>query len=114
MNKKFIIEMGLLDNRGDLLRLDGLTIKDRPTMALQDFNAMKPLGQCAVLLEDGVLKADCKLLDNTDGYPAIGFSVEESEPNEHGGRTITKATLHYVGISNSPNADPNIKRISEQ
>lgn len=112
---KFIIETGKVDSQGDVIDLKGMVIPDKKLLVLKDFDATNLLGRATVIKEDGVLKAESDLPESTlDLYPAIGFQIIKSEPNEHGGRNILEAKLYSVGLSTSPNVDPLIKRISDQ
>lgn len=111
----FIIETGKVDSNGDVIILDGLKIPDKSLPILKDFNHAECIGRATLKHEGGAIKADAVFSEKYfDGYPAIGFQVIKSEPNEHGGRNILEAKLHYVGISLTPNVDPSIKRLSEQ
>lgn len=112
---KFIIETGKVDSHGDILNIDGLVIPDKTIRVFKDFDASNLLGTATVTKEDGVLKAESDLPESIlDLYPAIGFQIIKSEPNEFGGINILEAKLYSVGLSASPNVDPLIKRISEQ
>lgn len=111
---KFIVEAGQVDSNGDIIKLDGLQVKDK-TLLTKDFDISHPIGKCDVFKEDGVLKAEAELPEEMlNAYPAISFQILSSEPNKHGGRTIKEAKLMDVSLCQSPNADPNIKRIDEQ
>ena len=111
---KFIVETGQADSNGDIIKIDGLQVKDK-TILTKDFDISHPIGECDVFKEDGVLKAEAQLSDEmSNAYPAIIFQIISSEPNEHGGRTIKAAKLMGVSLCQSPNADPNIKKIDEQ
>ena len=111
----FVIETGKVDSNGDIISLDGLKIPDKKIPILKDFEAHNCIGFADVVKEDGVLKANAEFTDKCfDGFPAIGFRIISSEPNEHGGRNITEAILYSVGISMMPNVDSSIKRLSEQ
>lgn len=114
-NVKFIIETGKVDSHGDVINIDGLVIPDKPVKVFKDFDATRLVARANVIKEEGVLKAETDLPDDMfDYYPAIGFQIIKSEPNEHGGRNILEAKLYSVGLSASPNVDPLIKRISDQ
>lgn len=114
-NVTFIIETGKVDSNGDIISLDGLKIPNKKIPILADFNVSNCIGFADVVKEDGVLKANAELTDKYfDAFPAIGYQIISSEPNEHGGMNITEAKLQFVGISMLPNVGPSIKRISEQ
>lgn len=111
----FIAERGNPGSDGTVVDLVGLGLPDRPLVLTTNFDAMQVVASCvASKVPEGLLvEADVpdRLLDY---YPAIGFSVEQSEPNEHGGRTVTACTLRSVSLGASPNVDPAIKTLREQ
>jgi hypothetical protein len=112
---KFVIETGKLNSNGDIIYLDGLKIPGKKIPILKDFETHNCIGFADVVKEDGVLKANAEFTNKYfDGFPAIGFQIISSQPNEHGGKNITEAKLYSVGISMMPNSDPSIKRLSEQ
>lgn len=111
---KFIIEKGQLDSNGDMLKIDGLKIPDR-TLLTRDFDNCNPIGYCDIFKEEGLLKAEADVPEEMlNAYPAIDFQVISQEINENNNRVINEAKLYSVSLCGHPNADPSIKRISEQ
>lgn len=112
---KFIVENGNVDSDGNVIKLDGLTIPDKKILLIKDFDASKAISKVDVYKEDGVLKAEGEIPEELlTGFPAVGIQIIKSEPNEHGGRNVLEAKLYSVSLCQQPNADPSIKRVSEQ
>ncbi len=113
---KFIVETGKVDSNGDVIKLEGLKLPTGQIFITKDFDkSIPPIGTASVFMEDGVLKAEGEIPDEfIAGYPAVGIQIISSEPNENGGRNVTEAKLQSVSLCQQPNADPAIKRVSEQ
>lgn len=116
MKAKIIIECGNLDDDHNIIVVDGVNVPDKNIPVLRNFDASFKglLGFAKVYKDGGVLMADIDLKEDVDGYPAIGVKVDASFDNGHGGATITKSKLYSIAISDLPNSDPSIKKISEQ
>lgn len=111
----FIAEMGNLGADGTTINLAGLGLPERTVKLLANFDVSKLISQCVVSKTPQGLLVEAAVPDELlEAYPAIGVKVNHSVPNERGGRTITSCTLGSVSLSFTPNADPNIMRLSEQ
>lgn len=112
--KTFIVENGKVDSNGDMLMIDGLKMPDKKVPLLYNFDNSRLITKIDVFKEDGVVKAKGEIPDEyLNLYPALGFQVIEAKANEHG-KIITQAKLYCVGLSEMPNTDETIKRISDQ
>lgn len=99
------------DARGDILKLDGVRFKN-PVQLTKDFK--EPVGEAEVSISGNEIKAAFEVPNGMEhAYPAIGFQVLKSH-EENGVRHLDEIKLHYVGLSFSPNVDPDIKTIKDQ
>lgn len=111
----FVIEAGNVDIHGDILKIEGVKIPDKVHLLRNFDHSAVPIGKCEVFKEDGVLKAEAEIPDELlNAYPAIGFSCLSHHKDENGNTVIDDAKLLCVSLCDQPNADPSIKRISDQ
>lgn len=73
---------------------------NKPYLVLKDFNNSLILGVATISVENNIMYADITLNSNIEGYPAIGYRINESVK-----------TLYAIGICNSSNLDDSIKSI---
>lgn len=110
----FTVLTNNVDSMGDIV-LPGAykTTVIEPIKMLDHFDMTKQIGIVTSLKQEGdrVIATAMVDYDLKGLYPAIGFQAIKSEPNAHGGLNFTEIKLLCVGVSNSPNADPNIKPI---
>jgi hypothetical protein len=111
----FIAERGNPGADGMAVDLAGLGLPERPLVLTTNFDVRQAVASCVTSKVPEGLLVEAEVPDHLlDCYPAIGFSVVQSEPNEHGGRTVTAAKLLAVSLSATPNSDPTIKTVREQ
>jgi hypothetical protein len=112
---KFEILTDKVDSEGDVFKLDGLKIPDKPIVLTRNFDFSDPIGLCKLTHEGNRIKCEAEIDENTlNTYPAISFSVGASFTDENGIRHITDAKIVSASICAYPNADPSIKTIREQ
>lgn len=111
MIKTFTVLTDGVDSQGDRIILSGIK-KPESVFILDNFDQSKPIGKSKNIINNGselIVTAD--LPENTKGmYPAIGFQMLKSEII-NGVREIQECKLFCVGLSASPNVDPNIPPI---
>jgi hypothetical protein len=111
----FLAECGNPGADGITLDLAHLGLPKHFAKLLTNFNASELIGLCKVSKAPDGLLVEAEVPEQLlDCYPAIGFKVLESKPNEHGGRDITASTLLAVSLSATPNVDSSIKTLREQ
>jgi hypothetical protein len=111
----FIAERGNPGADGLAIDLVGIRLPERPVKLLANFNTSELVGFCKVSIVPNGLLVETEVPEQLlDAYPAIGYHVLESKPDELGGHAITACTLQAVSLSATPNVDPAIKTIREQ
>lgn len=115
MVKKVIVaNFNVPDSQGDVFLPGSVKNLDEKVWLTKNFDhSQKPLGKVTVKEEGQSLVADVPA-GLIDLYPAIGFQVISSNRNEEGIREITEMKIITVSLCDSPNADPTIKKISDQ
>lgn len=114
MQYTFVVETGQPDGNGDIILLDGLKLPSK-VIVTDNFQRDRPPLTVAHVNKDGdTLKATAEIPDEyLDHYPAIGFLIKKYSTTEKG-KVWEETELKEIGLSEKPNANPDIKTIREQ
>lgn len=111
MKKVQILRFDHIHSDGDLFTNETVITCKNKVLMLKDFDHGKPLGKVNVFKEKDGLYAEINPHKFNGLYPSIGFELIKSHAGGKGITNITEIKLHYVGLSENPNIDPEIKPI---
>jgi hypothetical protein len=118
MKKRVTVATNKVDAHGDILMFEGIRVKES-ILITKDFEMQHVIGRATNIKPEGdELKADIELFPENEEllkgsisvYPAIGFTLMESEKNPDGSRTLKSIKLTEVSLCGS-NVDPNVPPI---
>jgi uncharacterized protein YifN (PemK superfamily) len=101
--KSIVVENGKPDSSGDIILPSAFKNLPKKIWVTKDFDISHPIAKADVYFDEkeNVVKADIEVTDKRL-QAAPGYQIIKSEPNEHGGRTITEAKLYEVSLIPKP------------
>ncbi|MGN6436861.1 MAG: hypothetical protein ACTHMM_10025 [Agriterribacter sp.] len=113
---KFVVATGNVDSEGDILKLEGMTLKGNPVHVIKEFSLKVEdhVGMAKIDIDEKKIMASMELPEELFGLtPAIGIKPIKTHM-EGEVRVIDEFKLMCVALCANPNADPNVKTIGEQ